>query len=160
MLKGYNSNTWYVRFREGEKLVIELGRALRHNEYRCKVFYMRLSDCSAPEFERLSQVCEHIVCIGADVGSTKRAIISQLASIDPKYNASHEMCRLRKKSYRTPLDVVLDTQKFGDDIRMSTNFEVSLSISWRPVCISLNLRVIFSADYPPRVRRIVAAGQQ
>lgn len=110
--------------REGERLVIELGRALRKGEYKCKVFYMRLADCSAPEFERLQPVCEYILCSGADVGSTKRAIISQLASMDPKYNAAYEVFRLRRKSYRSPLDVHTDEQKFGEDIRLAEKMEV------------------------------------
>lgn len=112
---------------EGERLVIELGRALRLGEYKCKVYFMRLADCAARDFERLLPVCDYILCNGADVASTKRAIIAQLASLgDPKYAAlAYESCRLRRKSGRSPLDVYTDEQKFGDDITMSSSFEVS-----------------------------------
>lgn len=115
--------------REGERLVIELGRALRKGEYKCKVFFMRLADCIAPDFKHLQPVCDYILCTGADVGSTKRAIIAQLASTDPKYSTlTYESCRLRMKSYRTPMDVYTDELKFGDDISISNSFEVNIEI--------------------------------
>lgn len=116
--------------REGERLSIELGRALRKGEYKCKVSYMRLVECSAMDFERLQPVCDYIVCSGASVASTKRGILAQLAQLDPiKYNASYESCRLRRKVCRSPNEVYQDDQKFNDDILISeSGMEVSVTI--------------------------------
>lgn len=135
---------------EGERLVIELGRALRKGEYKCKVFFMRLADCIAPEFKYLQPVCDYILCTGADVGSTKRAIIAQLASTDPKYSTlTYESCRLRMKSFRSPMDVYTDEQKFGEDINMSTSDEVNVEMNAEGGSVWLNdlFSMFFTVDF-------------
>lgn len=109
--------------------MIELGRTLRKGEHKYKVFHMKLADISLPGFEQLPQVTEFIVCNGAEVGQVKRAILADLAAIDPKYDISYDACRLRKKSYRTPSDIFTDDQRFGDDIQMAENREVRF-VSW------------------------------
>lgn len=83
---------------------------------------MRLADCSAPDFERLQpHACEYVLCSGADVGTTKRAILAELAAGESaaKYaGATYETCRLRQKSFKSPLDVYTDEQKFGEEITL------------------------------------------
>lgn len=69
-------------------------------------------------------VCDWILRNGAEVGQTKREIIAHLKTVDSKYSLTYENCRLRKKSYRAPLDIYTDNQQFGDDIRLTDNFEV------------------------------------
>lgn len=116
---------FFATRRDGERLVIELGRTLRKGEYKYKVFHMKLADVSLPGFEQLPQVCEFIVCSGADVGQIKRAIIAHLATIDAKYDIAFDACRLRLKRYRTPSDIFTDDQRFGEGIEMTENLEVS-----------------------------------
>lgn len=98
---------------------------MRKGEHKYKIFHMKLSDISLPGFEQLSHVTDFIVCNGAEVGQVKRAIIADLAAIDSKYDISFDACRLRSKSYRTPTEIFTDEQRFGDDIQLLENREVS-----------------------------------
>lgn len=104
-----------------------MGRALRKGEYKCKIHYLKLEDAASDDFDKMPVVCDWILRNGAEVGQTKREIIAHLSTIEPKFNITYETCRLRKKSYRAPLDIYTDNQQFGDDdIRLSDNFEVRL----------------------------------
>lgn len=76
-------------------------------------------------FEKMPVKCDWILRTGANVGQTKREIISQLATQDSSFNTSYEHCRLRKKFGKYPTDIYNDNEKFGDDIRLTENFEVS-----------------------------------
>lgn len=102
---------------------IELGRALRPGEYKCKVHYMKLAE-TTEENEKMPFLCDWILCKGANVGKTKREILAQIASIDSKYDIPYERCRLRKKNGRCPSTIFYDHQKFGDDVILLTNFQV------------------------------------
>ncbi|XP_055315105.1 ubiquitin carboxyl-terminal hydrolase 47 isoform X3 [Sitodiplosis mosellana] len=112
-------------FNDGERLTIELGRALRSGEYKCKVYYMKLSEISETS-ETLTFLCDWILCNGASVGKTKREILSQIASNDPQYDIPYERCRLRKKSTYAPSKIFLDDQVFGDDVILLSNYEIIL----------------------------------
>lgn len=109
---------------DGERLTIELGRALRSGEYKCKVYYMKLADVSETA-ETLTFLCDWILCNGASVGKTKREILAQIASNDALYDIPIERCRLRKKSANSPGKIYLDDQVFGDDVILLSNYEVS-----------------------------------
>lgn len=133
--------------REGERLVIELGRALRKGEHKCKVFFMRLADCIAPDFKTLQPVCDYILCAGADVGSTKREIIAQLASTDPKYSSlAFDSCRLRMKSCRSPMDVYTDEQKFGDNVQISPEVKMQRNFHSGAIMLTVCLAVSHSTS--------------
>lgn len=110
---------------DGERLTIELGRALRSGEYKCKVYYMKLSEINESS-ELQTFLCDWILCNGASVGKTKREILAQIASNDPQYQIPYERCRLRKKSTYGPNKIYLDDQIFGDDIILLSNYEVCL----------------------------------
>lgn len=113
-------------YRDNERLVIELGRALRKGEYKCKVHFLKLNDVVKDDFEKLPVLCEWIFRNGADVGSTKREIIAHLSTVDPKFHSlTMETCRLRKNGYRAPCEIYTDDMKFDDDIRLSESFEVT-----------------------------------
>lgn len=111
-------------YSDGERLTIELGRALRSGEYKCKVYYMKLADVSDTA-ENLTFLCDWILCNGASVGKTKREILAQIASNDTPYDIPIERCRLRKKNANSPGKIFLDEQVFGDDVFLLSNYEVS-----------------------------------
>jgi ubiquitin carboxyl-terminal hydrolase 47 len=111
--------------RDGERLQIELGRALRDGEYKCKLYFLKLSEIN-DEMEKMPYLCETILRYGAEVGQTKREILAHIATLDPKYNIPYDKCRLRRKSYKNPSKIFLDDQKFGDDIMLTTSYEVSV----------------------------------
>lgn len=110
--------------RDGERLNIELGRALRSGEYKCKVHYMKLAE-TVDENEKMPFLCDWILCNGASVGKTKREILAHIAGIDPKYDIPYERCRLRKKNGNCPSKIYLDDQKFGDDVVLLQNLQVN-----------------------------------
>lgn len=112
-------------YRDGERLNIELGRALRSGEFKCKVHYMRLAE-TIEDNEKMPYLCDWILCSGAGVGKTKREILAHIASIDPKYDIPYERCRLRKKNGNCPSKIYLDDQKFGDDVVLLQNLQVNL----------------------------------
>lgn len=110
-------------FSDGERLTIELGRALRSGEYKCKVYFLKLSDVSETN-EALTFLCDWILCNGVTVEKTKREILAQIANSDPQYDIPIERCRLRKKSANAPGKIYLDEHVFGDDIALLSNYEV------------------------------------
>lgn len=117
-----NQNSFHRR-RDGERLNIELGRALRAGEYKCKVHYMKLG-ATIEENEKIPILCDWILCSDANVGKTKREILAHIASIDPKYDIPYERCRLRKKNGNCPAKIYLDDQKFGEDVVLMQNLHV------------------------------------
>lgn len=107
--------------------MIELGRALRKGEYKCKISYLKLSQIK-DDMEQLTFMCDWILRNGANVGQTKREVIAHLATLG--HDIQYENCRLRHQNRRLPMEIYLDDQKFGDDIRLSENLEVSFTISF------------------------------
>nr|CAD7196168.1 unnamed protein product [Timema douglasi] len=69
-------------------------------------------------------LCDWILGKGMLVGDAKREILEELKR---KYsiNISYDRCRLRKKSWKNPGKVYLDTQKF-EDISLFANWEMFL----------------------------------
>jgi ubiquitin carboxyl-terminal hydrolase 47 len=112
-------------FKDGERLQIELGRALRDGEYKCKLYFLKLSEIN-DDMEQLPYLCETILRNGADVGVAKREILAHVATLNPKYKIPYEKCRLRRKTYKNASKVVQDDQKFGDDVFLTSNFEMVL----------------------------------
>lgn len=124
------NNKIFFRFScsDGERLTIELGRALRNGEYKCKVHYMKLSEITETN-ENLTFLCDWILCNGATVGNTKREILAQIATNDPPLAIPYERCRLRKKYGAIPAKIYLDNEVFGDDIILLSHSEVSIVVS-------------------------------
>lgn len=101
-------------FKDEERLVIELGRALRKGEFKVKLYYMNVTELT--DLEKLPFVCDYILRDSAEVGQTKREIIAHIRGLDEKYaNLTFERTRLRKKSWKGPAQIYVDDQKFGDD---------------------------------------------
>lgn len=119
--------------------MIELGRALRNGEYKCKVHYLKLSE-SLDEMEKMPFLCDWILCYGASIGKTKREILAHIASIDPKYNIPYDRCRLRKLTVRNPTRIYHDDEQFGEYDMLSSGMQVNRKNyddkKWIIICIS------------------------
>ena len=112
-------------FKDEERLVIELGRALRSGEFKVKLYYLNVAEMT--DLEKLPFVCDYILRESAEVGQTKREILAHIRGLDEKYaNLTFERTRLRKKSWKSPAQIYLDDQNFGEDyaIRVSTNIDI------------------------------------
>lgn len=108
------SSTLNSAFKDEERLVIELGRALRKGEFKVKLYYLNVGELT--DLEKLPFVCDYILRDSAEVGQTKREMIAHMRGLDNKYaHLSYERTRLRKKSWKSPAQIYIDDQKFGDD---------------------------------------------
>jgi ubiquitin carboxyl-terminal hydrolase 47 len=108
------TSTLNSAFKDEERLVIELGRALRKGEFKVKLYYLNVTELT--DLEKLPFVCDYILRESAEVGQTKREIIAHIRGLDNKYaHLTYERTRLRKKSWKSPAQIYMDDQKFGDD---------------------------------------------
>lgn len=118
-------------FKDDERLVIELGRALRKGEFKVKLYYLNILEVT--DIEKLPFVCDYILRNGAEVGPTKREILAHIGSVDEKYSKlTYERSRLRKKNWKSPSLIFIDNQKFGDDITISNHTQFELIIQEMP----------------------------
>lgn len=106
--------------KDGERLIIKLGRVRKKNEFSGKIYHL-----TPDHIETFKLLFEWIIGKGQTVGLAKKDILIQAKKqhmIDLPYNK----CRLRKKSWKNPAKVYLDEMKFGDDIAIDNNFEMFL----------------------------------
>lgn len=104
--------------RDGEKLIVKLGRVLKDNEHAGKV-YQLIPHAAEP----IRFLCDWVVAKGMTVAQAKREILEAIKKqyqIDIPFNR----CRLRKKNWKNPNVVYRDDQKFIDDILLHTNWEM------------------------------------
>lgn len=112
-------------FKDEERLLIELGRALRKGECKVKLYYLNTAEVT--DLEKLPFVCDYILRESAEVGQTKREILAHIRALDEKYaNMTFERSRLRKKGWKSPAQIYIEDQKFGDDymIKSSTSPDI------------------------------------
>lgn len=106
--------------KDGDRLIIKLGRVLRKDEFSGKVYHL------TPENSELfTFLFEWIIAKGQTVGQVKKEILfaaKKQHMLDIAYNKS----RLRLKNWKNPCKIYLDEQKFGDDIPISNNWEIFL----------------------------------
>uniref|UniRef100_A0A336ME11 Ubiquitin carboxyl-terminal hydrolase 47 n=1 Tax=Culicoides sonorensis TaxID=179676 RepID=A0A336ME11_CULSO len=103
-------------FKDGERLQIELGRALQKGEYKCKIFYLNLKEID-DDTEKLPLICEWILREDTEVGPTLNEMLAYINKLDPKYaHLTPNNCWLRKKGCKIPSKVLLPDQKFGEDM--------------------------------------------
>lgn len=118
-------------FKDEERLVIELGRALRKGEFKVKLYYLNVGEMT--DIEKLPFICDYILRESAEVGQTKREILAHIRSLDEKYEKmTFEMTRLRKKSWKGPAQIYTDDQKFGDDIIITVSASPDIIIQELP----------------------------
>ncbi|XP_031348562.1 ubiquitin carboxyl-terminal hydrolase 47 isoform X2 [Photinus pyralis] len=108
------------RVKDGDKIAIKLGRVLRKDEHLGKIFHL------TPEnSESFTFLFEWVIAKGQTVGQVKKEILfaaKKQHMLDIAFNKS----RLRVKNWKNPCKVYLDDQKFGDDINLTSNFEIFL----------------------------------
>ncbi|XP_018335481.1 ubiquitin carboxyl-terminal hydrolase 47 [Agrilus planipennis] len=104
--------------KDGERLMLKLGRVLKKDEYSGKVF--RLTPESGVPLEFLF---EWVVAKGQTVASAKKKIV-MAAKKQHMLDLNYYTCRLRKKNWKSPEKVYLDDQKFGVDIPITNNWEM------------------------------------
>lgn len=118
-------------FKDEERLVIELGRALRKGEFKVKLFFLNVSEMT--DIEKLPFICDYILRDSAEVGQTKREILAHIRGLDEKYEKlTFEKTRLRKKSWKSPAQIFMDDQKFGDDIIITVSASSDIIIQELP----------------------------
>ena len=121
------------------KMVVRLGRALKPGEFRVKLSLLEINE---PEF--FKPLLDSIVAKGMTVRQFKEQIMKELyeqgveiplnvsvpfllgADEDTK-SPAQTLCsriRLRKKTWRSPCTIFLDSQVFDRDIHVFANFEI------------------------------------
>lgn len=106
--------------KDGDKLLVKLGRVLKKNEMSGKVFQLK-TDSTEP----FTYLFDYIITKGQTVASAKEDILLQAKKqhmIDIPYNK----CRLRRKNSKNPSKIYLDYQKFSEDIPITNKFEMIL----------------------------------
>lgn len=118
-------------FKDEERLVIELGRALRKGEFKVKLYFLNVTEMI--DIEKLPFICDYILRESAEVGQTKREILAHIRGLDDKYaKLTFEKTRLRKKSWKSPAQIYTDDQKFGDDIIITVSTSSDIIIQELP----------------------------
>lgn len=118
-------------FKDEERLVIELGRALRKGEFKVKLYFLNVTEMT--DIEKLPFICDYILRESAEVGQTKREILAHIRGLDEKYEKlTFEKTRLRKKSWKSPAQIYTDDQKFGDDIIITVSASPDIIIQELP----------------------------
>lgn len=108
--------------KDGERLLVKLGRVLRKDEFVGKIYHLTPDNENGEVFTFLF---EHVIAKGQTVGQVKREIIQQ-AKKQHMLDIPYAKSRLRKKSWKNPTKVYLDDQKFVDDITVTNNMEIFL----------------------------------
>lgn len=132
--------------KDGERLIIKLGRVLRKDEFTGKIYNLTPNRENGELFTFLF---EHIIAKGQTVGQIKKEIIIQAKKqhmLDIPYSKS----RLRKKSWKSPSKVFLDDQKFVDDITTANNIEIFIQeLPDTEKVTSTNQLVLFVRQWSP-----------
>ena len=117
-------------------MTVRLGRALKPGEFRAK---LSLLEIHKPQF--FKPVLDSIIVKGMTVRQFKEQIVKELyeqaVDIPLKVSALYVLnttdsisqtlysrIRLRKKTWRSPATIFLDSQVFDRDIRVFSNFEM------------------------------------
>ena len=124
---------------DGTKMIVRLGRALVPGEFRVK---LSLLEINKPEF--FKPLLDTIVAKGMTVRQFKEQILKEmyeqgveiplnvsapyLLSIDVDKNSlAQTLCsriRVRKKTWRSPYTIFLDSQVFNKDIHIYSGYEI------------------------------------
>lgn len=115
-----------LSFLEDGKLNVKMGRALRPGEHRVKVYQLDVNDSEPCKF-----LMETIFAKGMTVRESKELI---LPDIKEKFGMDIPLdrCRLRKKSWKNPGTVYINSQVYEDEIAIFPNWEVFLEILDKP----------------------------
>ncbi|XP_065348575.1 ubiquitin carboxyl-terminal hydrolase 47 [Cloeon dipterum] len=116
----YDYQTLTPTFRDGDKVNVRLGRALKKGEYTGKIYKLTPDDADPLKF-----LFNCTLSNGMLVGDAKKQILKDLKRKN-NIEISFERCRLRKKSWKNPGQVYYDHQKFEESMCFSSNWEMFL----------------------------------
>uniref|UniRef100_A0A8C4QAX2 Ubiquitin carboxyl-terminal hydrolase 47 n=1 Tax=Eptatretus burgeri TaxID=7764 RepID=A0A8C4QAX2_EPTBU len=97
-------------FSDDNRVIIRLGRALKKGEYMVKVFQLQLGE---------AEPCKYLL----DTVFAKAMTVQQ-----SKQELVHLLLRLRKKTWKNPGTIFLDSQAYEDNIPIFSNWEVFLEL--------------------------------
>ncbi|XP_061422799.1 ubiquitin carboxyl-terminal hydrolase 47 isoform X2 [Lethenteron reissneri] len=120
-------------FSDDNRVTIRLGRALRKGEYRVKVYQLLLKEPEPCKF-----LLDTVFAKGMSVRQSKEELLPQLQQ-QCALHLNIDRFRLRKKTWKNPGTIFLDTQTYEDDIPIFSNWEVFLELLEAPermVCMS------------------------
>nr|CAB3267563.1 ubiquitin carboxyl-terminal hydrolase 47-like [Phallusia mammillata] len=96
---------------DGTHFIVRLGRALRKDEYRCKLFQLELD-----EEETAKPLMNWVVQRELSIEDARKQLCCDLAEQCDMQEPDPERIRIRKKSWRSPGQVYLSDDRFGSDI--------------------------------------------
>ena len=131
------------------RLRLVMGRALRAGEYRVKIYLFQLNPSVEPPAEDSSTngtktngstgsgctppthtsdfLCDTVVSKGTSISQLKLNILEESGnSLPASVPRDPAFIRIRKKSYKSPSTVLLDSMRFEEDIYIYANWEVYL----------------------------------
>ncbi|GIX86195.1 ubiquitin carboxyl-terminal hydrolase 47 [Caerostris extrusa] len=111
-----------MSYGDDSRLTIKLGRALRKNEYKVKIYQFAMNDSEPIKF-----LIDWVIVKGMAVLKLKKEIlphIKETSGLDVPLNR----CRLRKKSWKNPGNIYFDHQRFDKDIPVNSNWEMFLEV--------------------------------
>ncbi|KAG1675916.1 Ubiquitin carboxyl-terminal hydrolase 47 [Nymphon striatum] len=111
-----------MSYGEDCKLVIKLGRALKKGEHKVKIFQFLPNDS-----EPIKYLMDWIFYNGMTVLEAKKQLIPELKE-NFNIDVPISRYRLRKKSWKNPSTIFLDTLKFDHDISIYSNWEIFVEI--------------------------------
>ncbi|XP_030375681.1 ubiquitin carboxyl-terminal hydrolase 47 [Scaptodrosophila lebanonensis] len=110
-------NNSLVFLNEGETLTVELGKTLQADEYKAKIFFMRLSDLDN-ETAKLPSVCEWVYNTTTTVEAAKQELVGKMHRIDAKYaTLTVANCRIWLKGGRCPIKILANDETLSCDMR-------------------------------------------
>lgn len=115
-----------LSFLEDGKLNVKMGRALRPGEHRVKVYLLNVNEVEPCKF-----LMETIFAKGMNVLQSKELILPEIKE-KCGVDIPIDRCRLRKKSWKNPGTVYINTQVYEDEIAIFPNWEVFLEILDKP----------------------------
>nr|XP_039253989.1 ubiquitin carboxyl-terminal hydrolase 47-like [Styela clava] len=108
------------------QLKIKHQRALRKDEHRCKIFHLNLA-----EDDPIKNLVEWVVRKGSSIKEAQQTVADELFK-ECEMKVDPEKIRLRKKCWRNPGKIFLETDVFGTDIIIASNPDIFLEILEEP----------------------------
>ncbi|XP_071791463.1 ubiquitin carboxyl-terminal hydrolase 47-like [Asterias amurensis] len=109
-------------YSEDSKVIIKLGRALKKGEYRVKIYQL-----TANSPEPCKYLFDCVFAKGMSVIQSKTELIPELRE-KCGLEIPLKRLRLRKKAWKNPGAIYIDSQLYEDDIPIFTNWEVFVEI--------------------------------
>ncbi|XP_060658375.1 ubiquitin carboxyl-terminal hydrolase 47 isoform X1 [Drosophila nasuta] len=115
-----------ITFNEGDTLTVELGKTLSPDEYKAKIYYLRLGDLDN-ETAKLACVCEWVYKSTTTTEQAKQELVAKLHRIDAKYESlTVENCRIWLKGGRSPIKILESDETLYCDMRTTITTEFIL----------------------------------